>query len=144
MFDHKCPFLSVDVIVYVPESESIVIIQRKYEPIGYALPGGHVDYGEKVEHAAIREIKEETNLDIVLIDTIGIYSDPKRDPRKHMTSVVYLGLAKDISKLKAADDAKEVKLISLQYAKHYLTLCFDHSDIINDFLSKYEKLNGII
>ena len=146
MIEHKCPFLSVDVLIYVPEQKSIVLVERKYDPLGLALPGGHVDYGERVEKAAIREVKEETNLDVFLIDLLGVYSDPKRDPRKHMVSIVYIGLANDITKLKAADDAKAVRLINIADYKFalYDKLCFDHAQIIRDFIDKYETLNGVI
>ncbi|MGC1134970.1 MAG: NUDIX domain-containing protein [Nitrososphaeraceae archaeon] len=45
------------------------------------LPGGFVNIGETIEEAARREVKEETSLDIELTDILGVYSDPKRDPR---------------------------------------------------------------
>ena len=70
-------------------SRGIVLIKRKNPPYGWAIPGGFVDYGENLEEAAIREAKEETNLDVRLIKQFHTYSDPKRDPRHHSISTVY-------------------------------------------------------
>ena len=47
--------------------------------------------GETIEEAAKREVKEETSLDIELTDILGVYSNPKRDPRGHIMSTVFIG-----------------------------------------------------
>ena len=127
----KCPLLATDVIIQMPD-DKIVIIERKYEPLGFALPGGHVEVGETVEQAAIREMKEETNLDVELLDIIGVFSDPKRDPRRHVVSVAFLGRA--TGKPKAGDDAKNVKLYNIEDVP---PLMFDHNEIIRTWQGTY-------
>src|SRR5688572_13575809 len=88
------PYPTVDVVV---ETEGgIVLIERRNEPRGWALPGGFIDYGERVEDAARREVKEETGLDVELVRLLGVYSDPLRDPRHHTMSVAYVGRARGI------------------------------------------------
>ena len=133
-FIPKTPYLTTDGIIEIYENKvfkGIVLIERKNEPRGLALPGGFVDVGEKVEDALVREMKEETNLDVSISRVLGIYSDPARDPRFHTASVVYVVKAKGI--LKGGDDAKEAKLYSLD-AIPMEKLVFDHTKIVQDYL----------
>ena len=60
---------TVDIIIEI-ESKGIVLIKRKNPPYGWAIPGGFVDYGESLEEAALREAKEETNLECEINQTI--------------------------------------------------------------------------
>jgi ADP-ribose pyrophosphatase YjhB (NUDIX family) len=88
-----CPLIAVDVIIEI--DGRIVLIERKNYPPGWAIPGGFVDVGESVEAAAIREMREETGLDVELTDLLGVYSRPDRDPRGHTVSIVYVGRSRD-------------------------------------------------
>ena len=131
------PSLTVDTII-VYEGE-IVVIKRKNPPYkgDYALPGGFVEDGERVEEAAIREAEEETGLKVNLIKLNGVYSDPKRDPRRNTVSVCYI--AKAIGgKLKEGSDAIGVYAFELDTLPK---LAFDHEEMIND---AREDLNGIL
>ena len=133
-FTPKTPYLTTDVIIEIYENEAfkgIVLIERKNEPKGLALPGGFVDVGESVEDALVREMKEETNLDVSISRVLGIYSDPARDPRFHTASVVYVAKAK--GEPKGGDDAKEAKLYRLD-AIPMEKLVFDHAKIVQDYL----------
>ncbi|NPA88080.1 MAG: NUDIX hydrolase, partial [Epsilonproteobacteria bacterium] len=111
--------------------KGIVLIKRKNPPLGYALPGGFVDYGEKVEEALIREMKEETNLDVMIEKILGVYSDPNRDPRMHTASIVFVCHAYDYPK--AGDDAKETFVVKLEDIP-WDELVFDHKKILEDFI----------
>ena len=90
-FPPKTPYLAVDGIINVQSEEGewigLVLIERKYPPVGLAIPGGFVEVGESVEKAVIREMKEETGLDVIVIRQFKVYSDPNRDPRFHTVSV---------------------------------------------------------
>lgn len=122
------PLPTVDIIIEC-NNRGIVLIKRKNPPYGWALPGGFVDYGESLEQAAIREAKEETSLDIELIRQFHTYSDPKRDPRGHTITTVYVARAK--GEPKASDDAADIGLFSKDNLPS--TLCFDHKDILTDY-----------
>ena len=133
-FTPKTPYLTTDGIIEIYENEAfkgIVLIERKNEPRGLALPGGFVNVGERVEDALMREMKEETHLDVTISRVLGIYSDPARDPRFHTASVVYVVKAKGMPK--GGDDAKEAKLYSLD-AIPMEKLVFDHAKIVQDYL----------
>lgn len=132
----KTPYLAVDGIIKLYDEnenfQGIVLIERLNRPLGVAIPGGFVDIGETVENAVIREMKEETTLDITIESLLGVYSDPKRDERFHTASIVYI--CKAYGTPKAADDAKEVyvyKIDEIPLEK----LVFDHKQIILDFLA---------
>jgi 8-oxo-dGTP diphosphatase len=133
------PYLSVDGIIELYDHrdklEGIVLIERKNPPHGWALPGGFVDIGERVEEALVREMKEETSLDVTIESLLGVYSDPLRDPRFHTVSVVYVCRAYGMPK--AEDDAKAVHIISKLELKH-LSLVFDHKAIVRDYLKGNE------
>jgi len=133
-FTPKTPYLTTDGIIEVYKGETfkgIVLIERKNEPRGLALPGGFVDVGERVEDALVREMKEETHLDVTISRLLGVYSDPARDPRFHTASVVYV--AKAEGEPRGGDDAKEAKLYPLD-AMPLEKLVFDHSDIVKAYL----------
>jgi 8-oxo-dGTP diphosphatase len=122
------PYLAVDVIIEM--EGGIVLVERRNEPRGWALPGGFVDYGEGVEDAATREAKEETCLDVRLKELLYVYSRPDRDPRQHTTSVVFVGEAKGIPR--GADDAREARVFPTSALPQ--PLCFDHAEIVEDYL----------
>ena len=108
MIEPVTPLLTVDVIIELTDrpGRPVVLIERRNEPLGWALPGGFVDRGETLEQAACREAKEETGLNVQLQVLLGCYSDPKRDPRGHTASAVYIGEA--VGTPVAQDDAKAV------------------------------------
>jgi ADP-ribose pyrophosphatase YjhB (NUDIX family) len=125
---YKNPIPTVDIIIQI-EGKGIVLIERKNPPYGWAIPGGFVDYGESLENAAIREAKEETNLDVELIRQFHTYSDPKRDPRHHSISTVYIAKAKGLPEAK--DDAKGIGIFNEFNLPD--KIAFDHRYILEDF-----------
>jgi len=132
----ETPMLTVDIIIEVQDAlvdNGIVLIERKNEPHGWALPGGCVDVGETCRDAAIREAKEETCLDIYNVSEAGIYDAPNRDPRGHAVSITYYAAA-DGTPI-GADDAKNAMVIDpSKIDEMNVTLCFDHREIIQDYL----------
>jgi len=124
------PLLTVDIIVELADA-TIVLIERKNPPHGWALPGGFVDYGESIEHAAIREAEEEISLNVTLTEQFYTYSDPRRDPRYHTVSTVFIATAVGVPQ--AADDAKTV----LTFCENNLPapLVFDHARILRDYFT---------
>lgn len=128
---YRNPVPTVDIIIELIErpDRPIVLIERQNPPLGWALPGGFVDYGESVETAAVREALEETSLSVELIEQFYVYSDPDRDPRQHTLSVVFIASA--IGEPKAADDAKNLQLFEPWRLPKQL--CFDHDRILKDY-----------
>ena len=125
---YKNPIPTVDIIIEI-ESKGMVLIKRKNPPYGWALPGGFVDYGESLEEAAVRETKEETDLDVKLIGQFHTYSDPKRDPRHHSISTVYVAKAKGVPQ--ARDDAIEIGIFNETNLPD--AIAFDHRSILRDY-----------
>jgi len=129
----KNPYPTTDVIVNV--GGKIVLINRKNAPHGWAIPGGFIDYGESAEHAAVREIREETGLEINNLCLFGVYSDPKRDPRFHTLTVVFTADSTDVPH--AGDDAADAALFGADELPG--KLAFDHADILRDY---FRSRNG--
>ena len=126
-------FVTVDVLVINKKTEEILLIKRLNEPFKdcWALPGGFVDENEDLEQAARRELFEETNIETDEMTQIGTFGKPYRDPRGHMISVAYQTNLIENQKVKAKDDAKEVKWFSINDLPD---LAFDHLEIINSIL----------
>ena len=126
------PLVAADVIIELTDRSGrpIVLIERKNPPYGWAIPGGFVDVGETVEAAAVREALEETGLQVKLKALLGCYSDPRRDPRGHTASLVYVGEA--AGDPQAADDAAFVDVFLPEEIG--VALAFDHRKIIDDYL----------
>ena len=117
------PLLTVDIVIRLMDQDGkIVVIERRNEPFGWALPGGFVDIGETTRQAAIREAKEETGLDLVKLKFLGVYDNPNRDPRGHTVSVAFVASASGDPV--AADDAINVRIVD---PKDPGDLCFDHN-----------------
>ncbi len=127
------PKLAADVIIELIDrpDRPIVLIERGHAPPGWAIPGGFVDVGEAVEHAAVREAREETGLEVHLVALLGVYSDPARDPRGHTASVVYVGHAR--GEPVGQDDAAGAGVFSPEALP--TPLAFDHARILADYLT---------
>jgi 8-oxo-dGTP diphosphatase len=128
---YRNPVPTVDIIIAIANlpNRPIVLIERRNEPYGWAIPGGFVDYGETLEAAAKREAEEETCLQVDLIELLYVYSNPDRDPRQHTLSAVFLAEATGTPK--AADDAKNLGLFAAWDLP--TPLCFDHAQILRDY-----------
>ncbi len=127
------PFLTVDGIIEY--RQGIVMIERSNPPLGWALPGGFVDYGESVEEAVAREVREETSLDFVNFKQFKVYSKGDRDPRFHSVSVIFIGEGK--GSLKSDSDAKEAGVFKLDSLPE--KIAFDHRKVIEDYIQSKTK-----
>ena len=129
--NYRNPVPTVDIIIELIDKphRPIILIERRYAPHGWAIPGGFVDYGESVETAAKREAQEEVSLQVNLIEQFQVYSDPQRDSRQHTISIVFLANAK--GEPKAADDAKNLGIFYPWEIP--ANLCFDHEQILRDY-----------
>jgi len=125
---NRGPKLAVDCVILV--DGRVLLIHRRNPPHGWALPGGFVEYGETVEVAVRREMKEETGLDLQDLRQFRVYSDPGRDPRGHVVSVVFA--ARGVGKPEAGDDADRYRLVDLNGIPE-TELVFDHAQILRGF-----------
>jgi ADP-ribose pyrophosphatase YjhB (NUDIX family) len=133
------PTPTVDVILQ--RGSKVLMVRRKKDPFKgqLALPGGFVNEGETVEDAMKREAMEETSFEVEPIEILGVYSDPKRDPRKHIMTVVFVGITIGGSG-KAGDDAASIEWVELEGIESQ-QIAFDHSAILRDY-KKWKASSG--
>jgi ADP-ribose pyrophosphatase YjhB (NUDIX family) len=142
------PFPATDIIIdyFDGQKQGIVLIERENEPHGLAIPGGFAEYGISLEDNAIKEAKEETNLDIELLNPehpLCVHSGPDRDPRAHIFSITYI--AKGHGILRAGDDAKRhsARVYSIPELSDLVTnhasefAFFDHTRALKEYLTRY-------
>jgi 8-oxo-dGTP diphosphatase len=127
MPEHRNPKPTVDVVILLAD-DRVVLIERRNEPRGWALPGGFVDEGETLDAAAAREAREETGLEVELTEQFHAYSDPRRDPRGHTISTVFIGRA--AGQPQGADDAARAEAFA--WTALPSPLVFDHAEILAD------------
>ena len=135
--EYKSPSVTVDCIIelenhplHKSDRPAIVLIERRHAPLGWALPGGFVDLGESLSHAAVRESLEETSLHVELTEQLFSYSAPDRDPRRHTISTVFVGRSQGVPK--AADDAQNLSVFT---EDNLPELAFDHAQILADYFT---------
>ena len=124
---YRNPIPTVDIIIET--NGGIVLIERRNPPHGWAIPGGFLDWGETVEHCAIREAREETGLAVHLESLFYVYSDPERDPRQHTITTVFIASATGAPV--ADDDAKRAGTFTADTLPE--PLAFDHARILDDY-----------
>ena len=136
MSEYKNPKPTVDVLIEIDgRPGELVFIERNNEPKGYALPGGFVDEGEWIADAAVREAKEETGLDIEILELFHVYSDPSRDPRSHTISAVFIARASGTPV--GGDDAASATIAAPGTLGK--PLVFDHATIVADYVAYKQR-----
>ncbi|MEO5364399.1 MAG: NUDIX hydrolase [Magnetococcus sp. DMHC-8] len=125
------PHIAADIVIELVDrpDRPILLIERRNPPFGWALPGGFMEVGERLEHTAIREAAEETTLAVTLKALLGVYSAPDRDPRFHTVTAVFVAEARGTPQ--AADDAKNVRIVAVDQLP--ALLAFDHAQVLADY-----------
>jgi 8-oxo-dGTP diphosphatase len=135
--EQRIPSLTVDGIILkkIDDKQMILLVQRKNEPYKgqWALPGGFVEYGERVEDAVLREIKEETGVECTILQQAAVASRPDRDPRGHTVSIIFKLTLESEDNLVAGDDASSLEWFSLDAIPD---LAFDHNEIIDELIQR--------
>lgn len=128
---YQNPLPAVDIIVAdeVDNSPAIWMGYRKNDPVGWALFGGFIDYGETIERAGVRELGEEGSVEGYDVSQFRCYSASDRDSRVHMISHVVIAKAR--GEFKPNDDILEVKKFKLSDLPS--NIAFDHREIIGDY-----------
>ena len=131
--------MTADCVVMTREAEpKVLLIQRGAQPFkgGWAFPGGFMNMDETTEQCAVRELEEETGLQLSKIQQIGAYSKVDRDPRGRTITVAYLAVVDEPMDVRGLDDAAKAEWWSLSDLPH---LAFDHYDIMQDAIKIFKS-----
>lgn len=137
-YKYPRPAVTADCVVITKEAmPRVLLVQRGIEPFKdcWAFPGGFMNMDETTEQCAIRELEEETGLQITELHQIGAYSKVVRDPRGRTVTVAYLAIIDEPIAVTGLDDAAKAEWWSLSTLPH---LAFDHYDIIKDAMKYYK------
>lgn len=136
-YEYPRPAVTVDIVLFRGDQDDreILLIRRKSDPFAgkWALPGGFVDEGEKLEAAAARELEEETGLKRVKLRQLAAFGDPDRDPRGHTVSIAWVGEARGNARARGGDDAGDAEWFSVTKLP---PLAFDHRKIIRTAMTE--------
>ena len=138
-YDYPRPAVTTDCVVFGFDGHDlkILLIQRGIEPFkdAWAFPGGFLKMEETAEQGALRELKEETGLDLRYIKQVGAFSDIDRDPRTRVITIAFYALAKK-SEVKGGDDAAKAQWFALNEVPR---LAFDHDYILRRTMQKLRE-----
>lgn len=141
-YDNPRPAVTVDCVLFSggPRGLQVLLIQRGGAPFAgrWAFPGGFVEKDEDLKDAALRELQEETGLelDAAAVQQVGTFGAPGRDPRGHTVSVVYSALVPAGLEAQGADDAKDARWFD---ARRPPTLAFDHREILKIAVARLRR-----
>ena len=142
-YEYARPAVAVDLIVIrCPDSaeNELLLIRRGQDPFRgcWALPGGFVEENETLEQAAVRELQEETSVEVGMhcVSQFKAYSAVDRDPRTRVISVVFWAKIADHGQVEAGDDAAEAKWFRMGELPE---LAFDHPKIITEWRSSFAE-----
>ncbi len=139
-YKYPRPAVTADCIVITKEPDpKVLLIERGDEPFKgcWAFPGGFMNMDETTEQCAIRELEEETGLQLSDVHQIGAYSKVDRDPRGRTVTVAYLAIVDEPITVNGQDDAAKAQWFSLSALP---VLAFDHDEIVQDAVKKYKEV----
>ena len=137
-YKYPRPAVTADCVVITKEAEpKVLLIQRGGEPFKgcWAFPGGFMNMDETTEQCAIRELEEETRLQVSNVILIGAYSKVDRDPRGRTISVAYLAIVDSPLDVTGQDDAAKAEWWPLSALPQ---LAFDHEEIMRDAIAVFK------
>lgn len=133
-YKYPRPALTVDAIVLKKETREILLIQRAFDPFcgKWALPGGFVDMDELLADGCLRELEEETGLQLEEVTLFKVADRLDRDPRGRTISAVFYGFAETDAAVSGGDDAAQADWFPIDELPE---MAFDHAEIIRDFMA---------
>lgn len=141
-YKYPRPAVTADCVVMTRETEpKVLLIQRGNEPFKgwWAFPGGFMDMDETLEECAIRELREETGIEVTEDDIMafGTFSAVDRDPRGRTISKAYLVTVDKPIEVKGQDDAVKAEWFNINELPE---LAFDHEEMFGHAFALYQML----
>lgn len=136
-YDPVAVTVDLNVFTIINDQLHVLLVKRGAHPFkGYlALPGGFVGSDENPHDAAIRELKEETNVELAHVEQLAAFGEPNRDPRMRVFSLAYLAFIPHTPTPQAGSDAQSATWVKVHEVKKE-DLAFDHYEILQTALTR--------
>ncbi len=141
-YTYPRPAVTTDIVVFKSGAKCIefLSIKRKKDPFMdfWALPGGFLEIEETPESGALRELKEETGVNIGMLKEVGAFGDIHRDPRGRTITIAYYTFINNTETMdiRALSDAANVNWFSINNIPE---LAFDHREILDEAIIKLKS-----
>ncbi len=138
-YDYPRPAVATDCVVFGFDGRElkVLLVERGIAPYQgmWAFPGGFLRMDETAEECAIRELREETGLELTYIRQLGTFTGLNRDPRERVVSIAFYSLARQ-SEVRGGDDAANARWWTIDEVPQ---LAFDHDYILRQAMSRIRQ-----
>ena len=126
--------ITTDVVIFTIKDNKlqVLLVKRANEPFKgrWAIPAGFIRLSENLDNAALRILKEKTNVDNIYLEQLYTFGDPLRYPSSRVITCAYFALIRSDDIKLSVDNSQGITEVQWHEVYNLPTLAFDHKEII--------------